>query len=165
MESSDKSLEIYIVYKFLIALIYELQILVNGVHLASSFLWWSMTFVVVAIIRPLNKKGNLSVILPRFRKIVLFVSTISIVSGLILFGINNNYRYHELFYTFGGNVVFISGMLSLFVYYNVLSGGKKRSITVLSKKIKGFNDRIPLMLFSMLTISIILMILTSNMLL
>jgi hypothetical protein len=55
--------------------------------------------------------------------------------------------------------------LSLFVYYNVLSGGKKRSITVISKKIKGFNDQIPLMLFSMLTISIILMILTSNILL
>jgi hypothetical protein len=124
-----------------------------------------MTFVVVAIIRPLNKKGNLSVILPRLRKIVLFVATISIFSGLILFGINNNYRYYELFYTFGGKSVFISGILSLFVYYNVLSGGKKRSITVISKKIKGFNDRIPLILFSMLTISIILMILTSNVLL
>lgn len=165
MEGSKKSLEIYIGYKFLIALIYESQILVDGVHLASSFLWWSMTFVVVAIIRPLNKKGNLSVILPRFRKIVLFVSTISIVSGLILFGINNNYRYYELFYTSGGNAVFISGILSLFVYYNVLSGGKKRSITVISKKIKGFNDQIPLMLFSMLTISIIVMILASNVLL
>jgi nitric oxide reductase large subunit len=140
----------------------EIQILVNSIHLASSFLWWSMTFVVLAIIRPLNKKGNLSVILPRFRKIVLCVSTVSIVSGLILFGINSNYRYYELFYTFGGNMVFISGILSLFVYYNVLSGGKNRSITVISKKIKGFNDRIPIMLFSMLTMSLILMILISR---
>jgi hypothetical protein len=162
MEISKKSLDIYIGYKFLIALIYELHVLVNSVHLASSFLWWSMTFVVVAIIRPLNKEGNLSAILPRFRKIVLFVSTISIVSGLILFGINNNYRYYELLYTFGGNMVFISGVLSLFVYYNVLMGSKKRSITVISKKIKGFNGRIPIMLFSMLTVSLILMILVSK---
>jgi hypothetical protein len=159
---SKKSLDIYIGYKFLIALIYELQILINSVHLASSFLWWSMTFVVVAIIRPLNKKGNLSVILPRFRKIVLCVSTVSIVSGLVLFGINNNYRYYELLYTFGGNTIFISGVLSLFVYYNVLSGGRKRSITVITKKIKGFNGRIPIMLFSMLTLSLILMILISK---
>jgi hypothetical protein len=116
----------------------------------------------VAIIRPLNKKGNLSVILPRFRKIVLCVSTVSIVSGLVLFGINNNYRYYELFYTFEGNTIFISGVLSLFVYYNVLSGGRKRSITVISKKIKGFNGGIPIMLFSMLTLSLILMILISK---
>ena len=59
-------------------------------------------------------------------------------------------------------MVFISGILSLFVYYNVLSGGKNRSITVISKKIKGFNDRIPIMLFSMLTMSLILMILISR---
>ena len=162
MEISKKNLDINIGYKFLIALIFELHVLINSIHLASSFLWWSMTFVVVAIIRPLNKKGNLSAILPRFRKIVLFVSTISIVSGLILFGINNNYRYYELLYTFGGNMVFISGVLSLFVYYNVLSGGKKRSITVISKKIKGFNSRIPIMLFSMLTVSLTLMILVSK---
>ena len=143
-------------------MVYELQILIDGIHLASSFLWWSMTFVVMAIIRPLNKKGNLSVILPRFRKIVLSVSTVSIVSGLILFGINSNYRYYELFYTFGGNMIFISGILSLFVYYNVLSGGKKRSTTVISKKIKGFNNQIPIMLFSMLTVSLILMVLISR---
>ena len=162
MERGKKSLDIYIGYKFLIALIYELQVLINSIHLASSFLWWSMTFVVVAIVRPLNKKGNLSVILPRVRKIVLCVSTVSIVSGLVLFGINNNYRYYELLYTFGGNIVLMAGVLSLFVYYNVLSGGKKRPITVLPKKIKGFNGQIPIMLFSMLTASLVLMIFISK---
>ena len=81
-------------------MIYDLNIFISIIHLMSSFLWWSITFVVVLIVRPLNKTGNLSIILPKIQKIVLYASTVSIISGFILFGINTDFQYYKLFYTF-----------------------------------------------------------------
>jgi hypothetical protein len=146
----------------LIALIYELNTIINIVHLTSSFLWWSITFIVVLIIRPANKNGNLSVILPKIHNIVLYTSTVSIVSGFILFGINTDYQYYKLFFTFWGNAILISGILSLFVYYNIISRCKKRPIIIKLKKPLKFNNQIPLVLFSMITISLKLMIFISK---
>lgn len=128
----------------------------------SSFLWWSITFVVVVIIRPLNKTGSLSTILPRIQKIVLYDSTVAIVSGFVFFGINTNYQYYKLFNNYWGNLILISGILSLFVYYNVLSGGKIRSIFIKLKMPLKFYNQTPIILFFMITISLILMILISK---
>jgi hypothetical protein len=155
----------YIKLKFLIAVIYELHIFINIIHLMSSFLWWSITFVVVLIVRPLNKTGNLSIILPKIQKIVLYSSTVSIVSGFIFFGIITDFQYNKLFYTWWGNVVLISGISSLFVYFNIVSGGGVRSIFIKLKMPKKFYNQTPIILFSMITISIILMILISKVLL
>ncbi len=155
----------YIKLKFLIAVIYDLHIFINIIHLMSSFLWWSITFVVVLIVRPLNKTGNLSIILPKIQKIVLYASTVSIVSGFIFFGINTDFQYYKLFYTWWGNVVLISGIFSLFVYFNIISGGGVRSIFIKLKMPKKFYNQTPVILFSMITISIILMILISKVLL
>ena len=128
----------------------------------SSFLWWSITFIVVVVIRPLNKTGNLSIILPKIQKIVLYASTVSIVSGFIFFGINADYQYYKLFNTFWGNMILISGVLSLFVYYNVISGGKMRSIFIKLKMPTKFYNQTPIVLFSMITVSLFLMILLSK---
>ena len=62
--------------------------------------------MVVIIIRPLNKTGNLSIILLRIQKVVVYTSTVSIVSGIVFFGINTNYQYYKLFYTTWGNIIF-----------------------------------------------------------
>jgi hypothetical protein len=128
----------------------------------SSFLWWSITFVVVLIVRPLNKTGNLSIILPKIQKIVLYTSTVSIISGFIFFGIDTDYQYFKLFYTGWGNMILISGIFSLFVYYNIISGGMMRSIFIKLKMPLKFYNQTPVVLFSMITISIILMILISK---
>ncbi len=128
----------------------------------SSFLWWSITFVVVVIIRPLNKTGKLSIILPKIQKIVLYTSIVSIVSGFIYFGINTDYQYYKLFYTLGGRMILISGVFSILVFYNIISGGKMRSIFIKLKLPLKFYDQTPVVIFSMITISIILMILISK---
>ncbi len=119
-------------------------------------------FVVILIIRPLNKTGSLSVILPKIQKIILYSSTVSITSGLILFSINTGYQYYKLFYTIWGNIILISGIFSLFVFYNILSGGKIRSILIKLKMPQKFYNQIPLVLFSLITVSLILMILVSK---
>jgi hypothetical protein len=59
----------------------------------------------------------------------------------------------------------ISGIFSLFVYYNVVSGGGMRSIFIKLKMPLKFYNQTPVILFSMITISIILMILISKVLL
>lgn len=146
----------------MIVLNYELQIFINIIHLISSFLWWSITFIVVVVIRPLNKTGNLSIILPKIQKIVLYASTVSVVSGFIFFGINTDYHYYKLFNTFWGNMILISGVLSLFVYYNIITGGMIRSIFIKLKMPTKFYNQTPIVLFSMITVSLFLMILLSK---
>jgi hypothetical protein len=118
---------------------------------------------VVFIIRPLNKTGSLSIVLPKIQKTVSFASTISIFSGLVFFGINNNFQYYKLFTTFWGNIILIAGILSLFVYYNVMSGGKIQSIVIKLKFPRKLFNSIPLILFSMITLCLMLMILISKM--
>ena len=157
-----KHLEIYIGYGLLIALIYESQVIVGIIHLVSSFLWWSITFVVVAIIRPANRSGVLSVILPQVQKVVIAVSTVSIISGFVLFGIHTNYQFYELFLTSWGNLIFVSGILSLIVYCNVVSGGKIGSMIIKLKKLPKLANQVPIMFFSMITITLTFMILISK---
>ncbi|MGN6708502.1 MAG: hypothetical protein ACTHKF_04060, partial [Candidatus Nitrosocosmicus sp.] len=93
---------------------------------------------------------------------VSFVSTISIFSGLVFFGINNNLQYYKLFTTLWGNIILIAGILSLFVYYNVMSGGKIQSIVIKLKFPRKLFNSVPLVLFSMITLCLMLMILISK---
>ena len=118
--------------------------------------------MVIIIIRPFNKTGNLSIILPRIQQVVLFAGTISIISGIVLFGFNTNYQYYKLFNTIWGNIILMAGILALLVYYNVISGGKIRLIFIKLKLPRKFYNQTPIILFSMITISIALMILISE---
>ncbi len=119
-------------------------------------------FVVVFIIRPSNKTGNLSIILPKFQKVIIAVSTASIVSGFILFSINTNYQFYKLFLTFWGNMILVSGIVSLVVYYNIISGGKVSAVLIKPKKLPKLANQIPIVFFSMITVTLILMILISK---
>jgi hypothetical protein len=132
------------------------------IHLVSSFLWWSFTVIVVLIIRPLNKTGNLSIVLPRIQKIVSYTSTVSIVSGFIFFGIITNFQYYKLITTFWGNIIVLAGIFSLIVYYNVISGGKIQSFVIGLKISRKLSNKLPLVLLSLITASIMLMILISK---
>jgi hypothetical protein len=80
----------------------------------------------------------------------------------VFFGINTNYQYYKLFYTIWGNILLISGLLSLMVYYNVISGGKVRLIFIKLKLPSKFYNQTPIALFSMLTISLALMLLIAK---
>ena len=118
--------------------------------------------MVVAIIRPANRSGILSVILPKVQKTVIAVSTVSTVSGFILFGINTNYQFYALFLTSWGNVVLVAGILSLIVYCNVISGGKIGAMIIKLNKLPKLANQIPIVLFSLITIALAFMILISK---
>jgi hypothetical protein len=142
-------------------LIGEYSILIQGIHSISSILWWSVTLIVVTIIRPLNEGGNLSIILQRIRKVVIITSTVSIASGFVLFGLNSNFQFEDLIYTTKGNVILFSGSLSLLVYYHVLSGSKPNSVASKLHKVLKLNKFIPYIMFGLLTAAMISMIFAS----
>ncbi len=145
-----------------VILIFELNVLVKSIHLVSSILWWSITLFVISIIRPYNKTGTLSIILPKVHKTVMYVSTISISSGIFFYMFNSNFQFYKLINTLWGNFILLSGLLSLSVYYHILSNGKKVPLNIKLKKFKRFNYQKPIVLFSLLTISLMLMIFASE---
>lgn len=146
---------------FCVVLIGEYSILIQGIHSISSILWWGITLIIVTIIRPLNRGGNLSIILPRIRKLVIFVSTISIISGFVLFGLNSNFKFEDLIHTTSGNIILFSGSLSLVVYYHVLFGSKANSVSSKLHKVLKLKKLIPYIMFGFLTATMVLMILAS----
>ena len=117
--------------------------------------------IVITIIRPLNKGGNFSIILPQIRRLVIFASTISIASGIVLFGFNSNFQFEDLVYTTNGNVILFSGYLSLIVYYHVLSGSNPNSMVSKLHKVLKLNKFIPPIMFGFLTTAMVSMILAS----
>ncbi|WP_458746167.1 hypothetical protein [Candidatus Nitrosocosmicus sp. T] len=117
--------------------------------------------IVITIIRPLNKVGNLSIISPPIRRLVIFASTISIASGFVLFGFNSNFQFEDLVYTTNGSVILFSGFLSLIVYYHVLSGSNHNSMVSKLHKVLKLNKFIPSIMFGFLTTAMVSMILAS----
>jgi len=135
---------------------------VLSVHMVFSILWWSTTLVVIFIIRPSNKTGNLSYILPKIRRLVIIASSVSIFSGLVLYGLFSNLDIGSYVYSYPGFVILISGSLSLVVYFHVLNGGQHKYFAV--KNSMGLNIRkyIPFIMFGLLTITLILMLTVST---
>ena len=132
-----------------------------------SLLWWSTTFVVIFAIRPANRTGSLSVVLPEIRKIIILASTISIVSGLILFGLLFNFNGQTLIITTKSILIMTSGPLSLIVYYHILIGTRTRPFISKSNTQNGrlLAKGVPYLMFGLLTITMILMVIASSMVL
>ena len=148
-------------------MISEFIALIQGIHMIFSLLWWSTTFVIIFVIRPANRTGILSVILPKIRKIIILASTISIVSGLILFGLLFNLSGQTLVITTKSILILTSGALSLIVYYHILLGTHTRLFNSKSNTRNGrfLIKGVPYLMFGLLTITMILMVIASSLVL
>lgn len=136
--------------------------LVLSVHVVFSILWWSTTLIVIFIIRPSNKTGNLSFILPKIRKLVVIASSVSIFSGLVLYGLFSNLDMESYVYSNPGAVILISGSLSLIVYFHVLNGARHQHLAIKNSVGLDIRRYIPLVMFGILTITLILMMIVST---
>ena len=137
-----------------------LDFLITYVHLFSSFLWWGLTFFVIFILGPVNKKGVYSSILPRIHKFVIPISTLSILSGIVLTFINIDFDLNRLFNSMWGYMLIVGGLFSLPVYIIVIFRSKNRNVKVQlgKKKLPQYNKLIPYLVFLFLSITISLMI-------
>ena len=137
-----------------------LGFLTSYIHFFSSVLWWGITFFVFFILRPVNREGSYSLILPRIHQFILPISTISILSGIALTFININFDPYKLFNTIGGNLLIIGGLFSIPVYLVILSQSKLGNIKIQLNKKKNFKKKIlpPYLLFILLSITIFIMV-------
>ena len=137
-----------------------LGFLTSYIHFFSSVLWWGITFFVFFILRPVNREGSYSLILPRIHQFILPISTISILSGIALTFININFDPCRLFNTIWGYLLIIGGLFSIPVYLVILSQSKLGNIKIQLNKKKNFKKKIlpPYLLFILLSITIFIMV-------
>ena len=142
-----------------------LFVLLMYFHFLSAILWWSITFFVIFILSPINKAGSLSILLPRVHKFIIPISTITLISGFLLLMINIEGNFSQILETSWGKMLLSGGSFSIPVYIILLIRNKPRNITLQLKR----NERsiktktiLPYVLFSFLSISIVIMILAAN---
>jgi hypothetical protein len=130
----------------------------------SSLLWWSATFIVIFIIRPANRTGNLSAVLPKIRKVIIIASTISIISGLIVLGTSFNFSNQNFINTTKSILILISGFFSLIVYYHILLGTHRCLLNLKSKMLGRVIvvKIIPYLMFGLLSTTMVSMIVASR---
>ncbi len=143
-------------------MISDIVALLQGIHMIFSIVWWSVTFLVIFIIRPSNRTGNLSIVLPKIRRIIIFTSTISLTSGLILFVMLFNFEVPNFVYTAKGVLILLFGSLSLIVYYHVLRGTYTSSLTKNIHINIDFIKFLPHVMFGLLTTTMIFMVIASR---
>jgi hypothetical protein len=142
----------------------SLELLILYLHFFSSVLWWGITFFVIFILRPINKKGSYSLLLKRIHQFVLPISTISITSGIALTFININFELNRFFNSMWSYMLVLGGLFSIPVYLNILVRSKKRNIKLeLGKKVAIKNIHFhPYLLFALLSSTITTMILVTQ---
>ena len=137
-----------------------LDFLITYIHLFSSFLWWGLTFFVIFILSPVNKKGVYSSILPRIHKFIIPISTLSIISGIVMTLVNIDYDVDRLFNSIWGSLLIAAGLFSIPVYLIVIFRSKQRNIKIQmsTKKTTRNSNYLPYLLFLFLSITISMMI-------
>ena len=134
--------------------------LLTYLHLFSSFLWWGLTFFVIFILGPVNKKGAFSSILPRIHKFIIPISTLSLLSGILLTLINIDFDLSRL-NSLWGYLLIVAGSFSIPVYFIVMIRSKQRNIKIgitKKKNLPNYNKILPYFVFLLLSITISLMI-------
>ncbi len=138
--------------------------MISFIHFLSGILWWGITFFVVFILSPVNKKGIFSSLLPRVHRFVIFISTITIISGIFLILITFNFDFFNLFSSSRGQTILIGGTFSIPVYVIVVFRSRKRNIVLKMNKRQFVNNLhfLPYFLFALLSITLGIMIFISQ---
>ena len=142
-----------------------LEYLTTYLHFFSSVLWWGLTFFVVVILRPVNRDGSYSLILPKIHQFILPISTVSITSGLVLTFININFDPNRLFNSFWVIMLMLGGLFSIPVYLVILFQSKKRTMKIQFGKKRNVKktNLLPFLLFTLLSSTIFIMVFVTKM--
>ena len=138
----------------------SLEFLILYLHFFSSVLWWGITFFVIFILRPINKKEGYSFLLLRIHQFVILISTISIISGIALTFININFNSNRFFNSLWSYMLILGGSFSIPVYLIILFRNTKRNIKLkLGNQVTIKNIHFhPYLLFALLSSTITIMI-------
>ena len=134
-------------------------------HFLSAVLWWGITFFVIFILSPINKGGSLSILLPRIHKFIIPISTVTLISGFLLLMINTEGDFSRILTSMWGKMILLGGSFSIPVYIIILIRGKIRNINLkFNRNKKSIKSKpiLPYILFSLLSLSIGIMIFITN---
>ena len=143
----------------------RLFILLMYFHFLSAVLWWGITSFVIFIMRPINKGGSLSILLPRIHKFIIPISTVTLISGFLLLMINTEGDFSRILTSMWGKMILLGGSFSIPVYIIILIRSKTRNINLkFNRNKKSIKSKpiLPYILFSLLSISIGIMIFITN---
>jgi hypothetical protein len=98
--------------------------------------------------------------LPRVHRFVIFISTITIISGIFLTLLSFNFNFFNLFSSSLGQMILIGGTFSIPVYVTVVFRSKRRNIVLKINKRQFVNNFhfLPYFLFALLSITLGIMI-------
>jgi hypothetical protein len=93
-----------------------LFVLLMYIHFLSAVLWWSITFFVIFILKPISKARTFSTLLPRIHEFIISISTITLISGFLLLIINLEDDYSRMLASSWGIMILLGGAFSLPIY-------------------------------------------------
>ena len=143
-------------------------------------------FFMFVIIFPVNKDGRYSTLFPRVQRFMKIIASVAMVSGILLTFVNTKFTVRGLFSTSWGYALITGAMFSVFVYIHIFMPKREKttpaatssllmpSTSTLGKNANTMNYRknnqrvkiskrfIPWLLFTLLTITIALMLYASD---
>jgi hypothetical protein len=137
---------------------------IRYIHFFSSIIWWGIMFFMFVIIFPVNKDGRYSTLFPRVQRFMKIIASVAMASGIFL----RQYKVDR-----GGSwgyALITGAIFSVFVYIHILMP----STSTLRKNANTMNYRknsqrgkiskrfVPWLLFTLLTITIALMLYASD---
>ena len=162
------------------------NITIRYIHLFSSISWWGIMFFMFFIIFPVNKDGRYSSLFPRVQRFMKIIASVAMTSGILLTFVNTKFTVEGLFNSRWGQTLIIGAMTSVFVYIHIMMPKRAKTIPAPASSIlmpsvynsrknaNTMNDRsnsqrgkiskrfIPWLLFTLLTITIALMVSSSD---
>jgi hypothetical protein len=139
-------------------------------------------FFMFFIIFPVNKDGRYSALFPRVQRFMKIIASVAMTTGILLTFINPKFTVEALFNIKGGQTLIIGAMTSVFIYIYIMMPKRAKitpppassilipSIHSSRKNTNTMNDRtncqrrkiskrfIPWLLFTLLTITVTLMV-------
>jgi hypothetical protein len=149
-------------------------------------MWWGIMFFMFVIIFPANKDGRYSTLFPRVQIFMKIIASVAMASGILLTSVNTKFTVEGLFSTSWGHTIITGAIISIFVYIHILMPKRDKAIppaassllmpstSTLRKNANTMNYRnngqrriiskrcIPWLLFTLLTITIALMVYASD---
>jgi hypothetical protein len=166
------------------------SLVIRYIHFFSSIMWWGMMFFMFVIIFPANKDGRYSTLFPRVQRFMKVIASVALASGIVLTLVNTKFSIETLFRSSWGYTILTGATISIFVYVHILmqnsrsktttttaaasssllipstSSRKNSKNTIIhsknTQKRKISKRFIPWLLFTLLTITVALMVYASH---
>jgi hypothetical protein len=105
------------------------SLVIRYIHFFSSIMWWGMMFFMFVIIFPANKDGRYSTLFPRVQRFMKVIASVALTSGIVLTLVNTRFSMETLFGSSWGYIILTGATISIFVYIHILMQNRRSKTT------------------------------------